>query len=220
MISAIGSTPTAVVDTGSTNASGLANGDFQTFLKMLTTQITNQDPLNPMEGSDFAVQLATFSGVEQQARTNQLLQSMLAGQGQSDLGQVAGWIGKEVRVAGQAYFSGKPLTLQIEPHGLADDVVLIVSDRYGRELTQQSIGPGKGQIDWTGPDGADGTLPSGVYSFRIQSLRGGDVISEGDVETYARVVETEIGSNGVILGLEGGVTARLSEVTAIRAPQS
>lgn len=59
-----------------TNASGFAGGDFETFLKMLTTQIRNQDPLNPMEGSDFAVQLATFSGVEQQVQTNDLLQKM------------------------------------------------------------------------------------------------------------------------------------------------
>ena len=49
-------------------AASFSGGDFQTFLKMLTTQIKNQDPLNPMEGSDFAVQLATFSGVEQQVQ--------------------------------------------------------------------------------------------------------------------------------------------------------
>ena len=44
---------------------------------MLTTQIKNQDPLNPMEGTEFAVQLATFSGVEQQVQTNQLLARLL-----------------------------------------------------------------------------------------------------------------------------------------------
>ena len=45
---------------------GVISSDFQTFLTMLTTQLQNQDPLNPVESSDFAVQLATFSGVEQQ----------------------------------------------------------------------------------------------------------------------------------------------------------
>ena len=66
-------TTSAVSGTGATNtaptqtkSSGFSGGDFETFLKMLTTQIRNQDPLNPMEGSEFAVQLATFSGVEQQ----------------------------------------------------------------------------------------------------------------------------------------------------------
>lgn len=44
-------------------ASAFASTDFETFLKMLTTQIKNQDPLNSMEGTEFAVQLATFSGL-------------------------------------------------------------------------------------------------------------------------------------------------------------
>lgn len=50
---------------------------FEVFLKMLTTQIKNQDPLNPMENTEFAVQLATFTGVEQQVQTNLLLTQLL-----------------------------------------------------------------------------------------------------------------------------------------------
>ena len=50
------------------------SSDFETFLRMLTVQMQNQDPLNPIQSSDFAVQLATFSGVEQQVRTNDLLE--------------------------------------------------------------------------------------------------------------------------------------------------
>ena len=52
-------------------------GDFTTFLEMLTVQLKNQDPMNPMESSDFAVQLATFSSVEQQVQTNDLLKEIL-----------------------------------------------------------------------------------------------------------------------------------------------
>jgi flagellar basal-body rod modification protein FlgD len=54
--------------------------DAVTFLNMLTVQMRNQDPLNPMAPTDFAVQLATFSSVEQQLQTNTLLQSMLSQQ--------------------------------------------------------------------------------------------------------------------------------------------
>jgi flagellar basal-body rod modification protein FlgD len=53
--------------------------DFQTFLQLLTTQLKNQDPLNPMESTEYATQLATFSGVEQQVRTNELLESLSSG---------------------------------------------------------------------------------------------------------------------------------------------
>jgi flagellar basal-body rod modification protein FlgD len=48
-----------------TASSGLSS-DFETFLKMLTTQLKNQDPMNPVDSADYAVQLATFSSVEQQ----------------------------------------------------------------------------------------------------------------------------------------------------------
>jgi len=46
------------------------SSDFETFLRMLTVQMQNQDPLNPVDSSDYAVQLATFSSVEQQVQTN------------------------------------------------------------------------------------------------------------------------------------------------------
>jgi flagellar basal-body rod modification protein FlgD len=56
------------------NGSGAKiSSDFETFLKMLTVQMQNQDPLNPVDSSDYATQLATFSGVEQQVQTNDLL---------------------------------------------------------------------------------------------------------------------------------------------------
>ena len=79
MISAISNTAgtTAQGAAGATAAPG-SGTDFDTFLKMLTSQLKNQNPLNPMEGTEFAVQLATFSGVEQQAQTNKLLAQMVA----------------------------------------------------------------------------------------------------------------------------------------------
>ena len=75
----------------------MINSDFQTFLTMLTTQMQNQDPLNPMESTEFATQLATFSGVEQQVRTNELLGSLQDSMALSSMGQIAGWIGMDAR---------------------------------------------------------------------------------------------------------------------------
>src|SRR6056297_3909166 len=76
------------------------SSDFETFLLMLTTQMQNQDPLNPLESSEFAVQLATFSGVEQQVKTNDLLGSLLSGLASSGMAQMASWIGREARTDG------------------------------------------------------------------------------------------------------------------------
>jgi len=75
--------------------------DFNTFVTMLTVQIKNQDPLNPMESSEFAVQLATFAGVEQQVRTNDLLREIATVK--SGLGEAGSLIGQNVRVKRACY---------------------------------------------------------------------------------------------------------------------
>lgn len=197
-----------------------AGGDYDTFLKMLTTQIKNQDPLNPMQNSEFAVQLATFSGVEQQAQTNKLLEKMIGGQGQSSMGALSGWIGKEARVTGPVFYGGKPVTLNIAPDRGSDNAVLIVEDKYGREVSRRSIGPGNGEIDWAGVDSQGNSLPSGLYSFKLESMKAGKVLSKTDVGAFARVLQTEVTSDGITLGLEGGAVAKLGSVTAIRAAGS
>lgn len=212
---AAGATPPA--DGRTATASGFAGGDFQTFLKMLTTQIKNQDPLNPMEGSDFAVQLATFSGVEQQARTNQLLEQMTTERA-AGLGSVAPWIGKEVRTTAPVGHDGSPLRLDLQPAEGATSVQLVALDVYGREVSRQALPARGGEVEWNGL-AADGTpLPHGRYSFKLVSLKGEDILKTAAVGAYARVTGAELTGNGIRLTLKGGASALESEVTALRDP--
>ena len=197
-------------------ATTMTGGDFETFLKMLTTQITNQDPLNPMEGSDFAVQLATFSGVEQQVRTNQLLEQVAIGQ-LGGLGALSGWIGKEVRTTAAVAFQGDPVTLDIRPPAGADRVELVVLDAQGREALREDIGLGAGEVDWADRS-ADGPLAQGLYSFKLVSHRGGEILFTHSVGAYARVTGAEVTAEGVRLSLPGGASALESEITALREP--
>ncbi|SNR34281.1 flagellar hook capping FlgD N-terminal domain-containing protein [Paracoccus sediminis] len=219
MVSAI-STTTAATAAATSTAAGMspaASANYDTFLKMLTTQLKNQDPLNPMEGTDFAVQLATFSGVEQQAQTNKLLQQMIAQSG-AGLGQLAEWIGKEVRTTEPVWFGDTALTLDIAPDSRADGVTLVVMNESGREVLREEIGPGEGQIDWFGRDDAGQKLADGRYSFVIESSRAGEVISEVAAGAYARVAEAEVSDKGVELNLEGGGSVLASQIEALRDP--
>ncbi|WP_328288482.1 flagellar hook capping FlgD N-terminal domain-containing protein [Paracoccus lichenicola] len=216
MISALASSTAATAATTTSTATSAADSThYDTFLKMLTTQLQNQDPLNPMEGSDFAVQLATFSGVEQQAQTNKLLEQMVAQAGGS-LGQLADWIGKEVRTTEPVWFGDEALTLDIAPASTADSVALVVLNESGREVSREEIGTGEGQIDWYGRDSAGEKLADGRYAFVIESSRAGEVISEDTVGAYVRVAEAEIGTRGVELIFEGGGSALASEIEALR----
>lgn len=210
---------TAAPTKASGGASSIANGDFDTFLKMLTTQITNQDPLNPTEGSEFAVQLATFSGVEQQTRTNQLLADLATQMGASGLSQITGWIGKVARSTAPVWFGSQPITLEVQPDQGADQVVLVTRDDQGRTVSREEIGVGSGQIDWYGRDVGGAKLADGNYSFAIESMREGAVIATSAVEAYARVTEARLTHGRAMLVLAGGAEVAAADVTALREPQ-
>lgn len=202
--------------TANSSASFSTNSDFETFLRMLTTQLQNQDPLKPMESTEFAVQLATFSGVEQQAKTNSLLSQMVTSSSGGTLAQLSDWIGREVRTTAPVWFSGEKITLEIAPEKGADTVHLVALDDKGKEVYRQDVGTGSGEVDWLGT-GADGhALADGLYHFRLESMRDGKVIGATDVPAYSKVTGAELVDNEGALVLTGGNTVAASEVTAVR----
>lgn len=225
MTSPTGSTPppTAAPGTSTTGRSpapaanpvagfGSAGGDFQTFLTMLTAQLRNQDPLNPMEGTDFAIQLATFAGVEQAALSNRFLEQMAGQAG------IASWIGKEGRTTAPVWLGADPITLDVAPHKMADSVQLVTRDAEGREVLREEIGPGTGQVDWLGRTPEGTRLPEGAYSFTLESRRAGELLDETPVGAYGRILEAQFDSTGGRVVFEGGGSAPAHEVTALRNP--
>ncbi|CAM3319659.1 flagellar hook capping FlgD N-terminal domain-containing protein [Paracoccus nototheniae] len=203
-------TPAPATATGFSAAG--TGGDFQTFLTMLTAQLKNQDPLNPMEGTDFAIQLATFAGVEQAALSNTFLQQMA---GQSS---IAGWIGKEARTTAPVWFGTDPITLDVAPDDRADSVQLVARNELGAVVAREEIGPGAGQIDWLGQTAQGTKLPDGLYRFTLESRVGDELIADTAVSTYARIVEAQFDAGGGRLVFEGGSSVAADEVTALRDP--
>lgn len=199
-------------------ASAVLSSDFETFLLMMTTQLKNQDPLNPIDSQDFAVQLATFSGVEQQVRTNDLLASLVGGMGDSGLSQLAGWVGMEARVSAPVAFQSAPVDIAIAPDPGSDKAELIVMDSLGTEVSRQEVPLGIDTIEWVGT-GHDGQpLPTGAYTLQLASINQGEVTSTRPVSHYARIQEARQGFDGVELVVLGGTVVASENVTALRAP--
>lgn len=175
--------------------------DFETFLQMLTTQMRNQDPLNPMDSAEFALQLASFSSVEQQVRTNQLLEAMA---GQSALGELAALIGRQARAPGPALYSGEPVSVAFDLPPEADSGQLIVRNALGNVVETRSIDPDARSIDWVGlgPDGHP--LPRGRYSFEVTAFVGEENLGSVRAEPYHRIIEVRLDPSGHRLVLEGG----------------
>ncbi len=205
--------------TAGARTSGLGS-DLQVFLRMLTTQIQYQDPLNPMESSEFAVQLATFSGVEQQTRTNQLLEALGGQMNTLGMAQLAGWIGMEARVTTPVHFDGAPISLFVAAPALADRAVLVVRDSTGAEVARETVPPQGGEVLWAGTDASGAPRAKGIYRFSLESYAGDDLIGSADVPAYGQVTEARVGVGGAVeIVMRGGVTTDARTVTALRRPQ-
>jgi flagellar basal-body rod modification protein FlgD len=192
------------------------NSDFETFLKMLTTQMKNQDPLNPMDSSDFAVQLATFSSVEQQVLTNDLLKGLSTQMGQAGMAQLAPWVGMDARAPMPAQFDGFPVTLQVRPVPTADSVVLVVRNAKGEVVDSRPLSLTDESIAWSGRDGAGHSLPSGLYQFEVESYFQNRLQHTSVPEVYGRVIEARIEDGATVLLMEGGAVIDADKVTAVR----
>ena len=194
------------------------SSDFNTFLKMLTTQLKNQDPLKPIDSADYAVQLATFSGVEQQVKTNQLLEGLISQFGVMGMSQLAAWVGQEARAPGPVWMDGDAVTLAPELTPGANRAVLVVRDATGTMVSREDMGANTTSYEWRGKDLQGNPLPTGKYSLSLESYAGETLLGTGDVQAYSRIMEAKNGPLGTTLILEGGVEVAAKDITALRVP--
>ncbi|OYU38795.1 MAG: flagellar basal body rod modification protein [Pseudorhodobacter sp. PARRP1] len=215
---------TSAVTTAQTTANkavskAAVSADFDTFLKMMTTQMKNQDPLNPIDSSDYAVQLATFSGVEQQTKTNQLLEGLTSQFGVLGMAQLAAWVGQEARSAAPVYLGDDPVSISYQPKAQADRAVLVVKNAQDQVVSREDVSLDGGSYQWLGADATGNPLPNGIYSLSLESYNGTQQLGDAvGVESYARILEARGGANGPTLVLAGGVEVAATDVTALRVP--
>ncbi|MFT7593958.1 MAG: flagellar basal-body rod modification protein FlgD [Paracoccaceae bacterium] len=212
--------PTSGTNTGtqtSTQAPKQAlSSDFETFLKMLTAQARYQDPLEPIDSSAYAAQLAQFSMVEQQVKTNDALSALFAQSSEANMASLAGLVGMEARALAPAYFDGAPITVSPNPATVSDQVFLVVHDEAGTEVQRQAIPVSAEPIEWAGVDTEGDPLPTGTYSFTVESVKNGEIILSDQAEVYGQVAEAQVQNGQVILILEGGLAVLSSSVTGLR----
>ena len=208
----------ALVNTTTPAKTNAISTDFETFLKMLTTQLKNQDPLKPIDSADYAVQLATFSGVEQQVKTNQLLENLGAQFGVMGMSQLAAWVGQEARAAGPVWMDGDAVTLAPEAKPGADRAILVVRDAAGTMMSREDMPVSATAYEWSGADIEGNPLPTGRYSLTMESYSGDRLLATTPVQAYSRIMEAKNGPAGTTLILEGGIEVAAKDITALRVP--
>jgi len=198
------------------DGSAVLSSDFETFLKMLTVQMQNQDPLNPVESNEFATQLATFSTVEQQVRTNELLTSLGAQMGALSVSQLSGWVGMTARAEMPVHFSGSPVTITTQGSDAAEKAFLVVRNSQGTEVQRTEVDPERQETDWGGVSSTGNPLPDGTYSLSVESYAQDELQATHPVYVHARIVEAR-NENGVpILVMNTGQEVDSSRVVGLR----
>ena len=201
---------------GVNQASSVLSSDFETFLHMMTTQAKYQDPLEPIDSSEYAAQLAQFSMVEQQVKSNELLSGLAAQLGAGNMASMAGWIGMEARTTAPAFFDGAPVTVEPRPLAAADQAYLVVYDEAGEEVQRTLIAVSAEPIEWAGVQDDGSPFEEGQYSFSVESRSNGELMDLSPVETYSRITEARIEAGAAVLVLEGGALITTAQVSGLR----
>jgi flagellar basal-body rod modification protein FlgD len=197
------------------------SGDFSTFLTLLTAQLRNQDPLKPVQSTEFVAQLASFSAVEQQVQSNSKLESILEAVASGATGGLSQWIGQEVRNPGSATYENKPLDVQYLSHTDADRVELVVYNENNEIVARQDVNKNESNLQWSGilADGTRAVAGAG-YRFETNSMLNGEVIANTPALVFSTVQEVRKFQGEPVLYFADGTQMRAADVEAIRAPQA
>ena len=195
-----------------------AASDFQSFLTLLTAQLRNQDPLSPLDSTQFVEQLASFSAVEQQIQTNSKLDALADQLGVSPIEEASQWIGKDVEtVSGAAYFEGEALTYLVPEGAIGTTTEIVVTDLADNIVYREATDSQRREFTWNGEDGAGGTAANGNYLVGVHRFQDGELIESSEPIAFTRVVQARFEDDGgVLLVLENGALVEPSAISALR----
>ncbi len=190
------------------------------FLRLFTTQLRFQDPLNPLKSTEFTTQLAQFSSLEQLMNINENLSGILSYQKSLNNALATGLIGRAVSVdGGNIQLNGQPVTINYEVPLPVQTLSLNIYDRTGarvRMLNLGSAGAGRGSFLWDGKDDAGNSLPDGIYTVEFQAADADGNSVPVTTETTARVTGVVFENSITYLLLENGERVSLGEIKEIR----
>lgn len=152
---------------------GTLAGNFQTFLTLLTTQLRNQNPLDPLDTNQFTQQLVQFAGVEQQLKTNDQLTALVSLQKTAQSTQALGFVGKTAVVNGStAALAGGAATWNMSVP-TNSNLSISITNSTGQTVFsgKYSVNAGENQVfGWDGK-GNDGTQwPDGAYKMTATAV--------------------------------------------------
>ncbi len=216
-ISSLASTAsTAGTASSSGNATEIAS-NFTQFLTLLTTQLKNQNPLDPMDTNQFTQQLVQFAGVEQQLKTNDRLDSILTASQSASSATATSYIGKTVTASGSSsQLSGGSAAWTLTPARAASKAVITILDSKSNVVATQttSLAAGAQTYTWNGKTSAGLSAPDGAYSIKVSATDATGSNVAVDTSLSGTVDEVDLSGSSPVLMI-GQQKVPLSSVQTI-----
>jgi flagellar basal-body rod modification protein FlgD len=190
------------------------------FLTLFTTQLQNQNPLDPMDNTAFVSQLAQFSQLEATTKMSGSMESLVKSLSTSQIAGASSMIGKTVAVSdGKAVFDGNAVNGFVTLPNDVDTLTLKVFNANGQLVRTGQVGAqkkGEFAFAWDGKDDAGNAVGNGAYRIEANSTRFG-ATSKPAVSTmaYVRSVTTDQSTGDMKLEFNDGTNLSISEVKRI-----
>lgn len=216
-IAAAGNYSAAETSKAAASGKSLAQ-NFDTFLTMLTTQLKHQDPLSPMDSTEFTNQLVQFAGVEQQINANANLEKLISATHLNTKSQAIAYLGHTIEADtpalplqnGKANFSatlgGEAVTASVVIRDAGGNVV---ANLPLKKITDRQ------ELTWDGKDNDGNQLEDGFYTAAVSALDANGQTVEGAITVYGKVTDVASDSTGTLIGM-GKVVVNIDKILTVR----
>jgi flagellar basal-body rod modification protein FlgD len=227
---ALSSLTGAATSSGSSNSSSSSSsstasssqqiaGNFDTFLQLLTTQLQNQDPLDPMDTTQFTQQLVEFASVEQQIDMNTNMQTLISDQQTTQATSALGLVGSTVTLSGSSATlsnaTGSPATWSLTTTSPATANVTITSSAGTTAYTGTiALNAGTQSYSWNGQGNNGQTWPDGTYTIAINATGANGQTVNVSTQTQGTVSGVNLSQNPITLVISGQ-NVPISSITSI-----
>lgn len=205
------------VGTAAASSTAIAD-DFDTFLTLLTTQLQNQNPLEPLDTNQFTQQLVQFSEVEQAIKQNQNLESLMQLQAANAITNTVSYIGKTVELTGTSQpLENGEASWPIEAAADASNSIFTVSDSDGNIVYTETraITQGKSAFTWNGKTSSGTDAPDGNYTLKVSATNSDGLGVNVDIASSGIVEGVDMSGSNLYL-LVAGQKVKLEDVVSIR----
>ncbi len=194
-------------------------GNFDTFLQLLTTQLQNQDPLDPMDTTQFTQQLVEFASVEQQIDMNTNMQTLISDQQTTQATSALQLVGSTVTLSGSAATlsnaTGSPATWSLTTTSPATASITITSSAGTTAYTgTMALNAGTQSYSWNGQGNNGQTWPDGTYTIAIKATGANGQTVSVSTQTQGTVSGVNLSQNPITL-VVSGQNVPISSITSI-----